>query len=80
MSQDMFRNRLAHMNSHERDTLLVRALEALDWAEMADADPEASRRKGYFDEARAARRAVLRDAGCEPVSHDSDDAGRNTGP
>jgi hypothetical protein len=30
---------------------------------MADADPEASRRKGYYDRAREMRRAVLVKAG-----------------
>lgn len=34
-------------------------LEALEWQDMADADPAASRRKGYFDRARELRRAAL---------------------
>jgi len=34
-------------------------LEALQWQEMADADPEASRRKGYYDRARELRRAAI---------------------
>ena len=36
--------------------LLLEALEAQEWAEY---DPEASRRKGYFDRARALRKAAL---------------------
>jgi hypothetical protein len=34
-------------------------LEALLWQEMAEHDPEASRRKGYFDRARELRRAAI---------------------
>jgi hypothetical protein len=34
-------------------------LEALQYQEMADADPEASRRKGYFEEARRLRRNAI---------------------
>jgi hypothetical protein len=36
--------------------LMLEALEAQEWAEY---DPEASRRKGYFDRARALRKAAL---------------------
>ena len=52
---------LAHWR--DDDVLLRRAapdmLDALKAQEMADADPEASRRKGYFDRARDMRRAAL---------------------
>ena len=34
-------------------------VEALRWQDMAEADPAASHRKGYFDHARNLRRAVL---------------------
>jgi|SRR5579875_1254680 hypothetical protein len=34
-------------------------LEALKYQEFADADPEAARRKGYYDEARRLRRAAI---------------------
>jgi hypothetical protein len=34
-------------------------LEALEWQEMAEYDPDASRRKGYFDRAREHRRAAI---------------------
>lgn len=37
-------------------------LDALKAQEMADADPEASRRKGYFDRALDMRRAALANA------------------
>jgi hypothetical protein len=36
-----------------------RLLEALDMQEMAEADPEVGRRKGYFDYARDLRRASI---------------------
>jgi hypothetical protein len=43
---------------------LVRELaEALEAQAMADADPQASRRKEYFDSARDMRRAALTKAG-----------------
>jgi hypothetical protein len=35
-------------------------LAALEMQEMAEADPEASRRKGYFDTAREMRRAAIK--------------------
>jgi len=42
------------------DNELVAALvEALQWQEMADADPAASHRKGYFEHACDLRRAEL---------------------
>jgi hypothetical protein len=34
-------------------------LEALQWQEMAEADPDAARRKGYFERARELRRSAL---------------------
>ena len=34
-------------------------LDALTWQEMADADPAASRRKGYFEHARRLRQVAL---------------------
>jgi hypothetical protein len=34
-------------------------LEALKYQEMADADPEASRRKGYYEEAARLRKAAI---------------------
>lgn len=46
----------------ERDRLKesnAAMLEALKYQEMADADPEAARRKGYYDEARKLRKAAL---------------------
>ena len=43
---------------------LLKALEA--WA-FADADPEAARRKGYYDQAREQRDAVLRQLGSKAV-------------
>ena len=36
--------------------------EALEAQEMAEFDPEAARRKGYFDRARALREAALKKA------------------
>jgi hypothetical protein len=57
---------LEHVESPNIHTLreLVRELaEALEAQAMADADPEASRRKGYFDRARDMRRAALTKAG-----------------
>src|SRR5262249_30728064 len=34
-------------------------LTALEWQAMAEADPQASRRKGYFDRAREARKSAI---------------------
>jgi hypothetical protein len=34
-------------------------LEALEWQEMAEADPQAGIRKGYFDKARELRKAAI---------------------
>ena len=43
---------------------LLKALEA--WA-FADADPEAARRKGYYDQAREQRDTLLRQLGTKAV-------------
>jgi hypothetical protein len=43
-----------------------RLLEALDMQEMAEADPEVGRRKGYFDHARDLRRASIAKARRHP--------------
>jgi hypothetical protein len=37
-------------------------LEALEAQEMAECDPQASRRKGYFDHARELRKAAIANA------------------
>jgi hypothetical protein len=39
--------------------VVAELLQALEWQEMAGHDPEASRRKGYFDRAREHRRAAI---------------------
>ena len=40
-------------------SLYTDLLEALKYQEMADADPEASRRKGYYEEAARLRKAAI---------------------
>jgi hypothetical protein len=57
---------LAYTASEKDTAFIVRAcnafdamLRALKWQEMAEADPAAARRKGYFDRARDSRRAAL---------------------
>ena len=55
------------MTISKDEDLLQAALEALESQEMADADPEASRRKGYYDRARELRRAVLASSGSDLI-------------
>jgi hypothetical protein len=54
----------ANCNLIVRAPALFKALEA--WA-FADADPEAARRKGYYDRAREQRDALLRQLGSKAV-------------
>ena len=50
-------------NIYALKELVHELAEALDAQAMADADPEASRRKGYYDRAREMRLAALAKAG-----------------
>jgi hypothetical protein len=50
---------LALLKDADTSLVIAEMLEALHYQEMADADPAASRRKGYYEESARLRRAAI---------------------